>query len=360
MNKEILNIVRRTLLEESKGMCSECGTGTMVEGECNECGYTKGEMGESKKLSKGQKYIARQADPKDKIDANDFKKLRAKKTETKEGSKPDFLDLDKDGNKKEPMKSAARQTKKVKESYELRLDDTGETFIFEENEIIDFIENVVLEEKKKKKTNKKSSKNPTKDSQSKSKKENDDYIQSVVKKMKDYLKDGSKGNYEMNPKDFPRGNGELAKMSKMAYVPSDIAHEYIDNFTAAGLENLDYDEIHPDEEWVTDNMIGSSRTGNNPEWANSVETKINKNRDQIRKDNLLAKVKRMAYQKDDQPVKIDKTGEGNADQKSKLISMLKSSAKKSKSLKEDTLKDQKVINEIQEMKNLINYGKKTQ
>jgi len=388
MNREILNIVRRALIEESKNMCEQCGSKSMVEGECNECGYskgdmmegsmcsecgigtmsegmcsecgyTKGEMGESKKLSKGQKYIARQAEPKDKIDANDFKKLRAKKTETKEGSKPDFLDLDKDGDKKEPMKSAAKQAKnkKVSETYELTLDDTYEKFIFEENEIIELIENIVLEEKKKKK---KTTKNVTKDSQSKSKKENDDYIKSVVKKMKDYLKDGSKGEFEMNPKGFPKGNGELEKMSKMAYVPSDIAQEYIDNFTAAGLENLDYDEIHPDEDWVSHNIIGSSRTGNNPEWANSVETRANKNRDQIRKDNLLAKVKRMAYQKDYQPVKIDKTGEGYADQKSKLISMLKSSAKKSKNIKEDVLKDKNVINEVEEMKNLIIYGKKTQ
>ena len=32
------------------------------------------------------------------------------------GAKPDFLDLDKDGNKKEPMKQAAQQAKKVDEA----------------------------------------------------------------------------------------------------------------------------------------------------------------------------------------------------------------------------------------------------
>ena len=58
--------------------------------------------------------------------------------------------------------------------------------------------------------------NVTKDSLAKSKKQNDDYISSVVKKMKDYLKDGSKGKYDMEPKHFPKGNGELAKMDKMA------------------------------------------------------------------------------------------------------------------------------------------------
>ena len=35
-------------------------------------------------------------------------KKKAKKEKMEEGSKPDFLDLDKDGNKKEPMKSAAK------------------------------------------------------------------------------------------------------------------------------------------------------------------------------------------------------------------------------------------------------------
>jgi hypothetical protein len=42
--------------------------------------------------------------------------LKSKKTgKAMEGAKPDFLDLDKDGNKKEPMKSAAKSKKKVKE-----------------------------------------------------------------------------------------------------------------------------------------------------------------------------------------------------------------------------------------------------
>lgn len=34
----------------------------------------------------------------------------------KQGSKPDFLDLDKDGNKKEPMKEAAKDAKKKPKS----------------------------------------------------------------------------------------------------------------------------------------------------------------------------------------------------------------------------------------------------
>ena len=58
-----------------------------------------------------------------KIDADDFKKLRAGK-KVKEGAKPDFLDFDKDGDKKEPMKKAIKD-KKVKETTEEKCDECG-------------------------------------------------------------------------------------------------------------------------------------------------------------------------------------------------------------------------------------------
>ena len=47
-------------------------------------------------------------------------KKAAKDAKVKESAKPDFLDLDKDGNKKEPMKQAAKQAKdkKVKEGWD--------------------------------------------------------------------------------------------------------------------------------------------------------------------------------------------------------------------------------------------------
>jgi len=51
------------------------------------------------------------ANKNNKIDAHDFKLLRSKK-KVEEAAKPDFLDLDKDGNKKEPMKKASSSMKK--------------------------------------------------------------------------------------------------------------------------------------------------------------------------------------------------------------------------------------------------------
>jgi hypothetical protein len=376
MNKEILNIVRKALIEESKSMCSECGSKSMVEGECSECGYMKENMMEGSMCSEcgggpmvegecsecgysegevTEKLYGKQhridKNKNGRIDREDFKLLRKKK-EMKERLYGNQHRIDKNKNNKIDAEDF-KLLRKESVTYKLVLDESAnEVFYFNEKEIINIIENVVLEEKKKK-TKKKT--NDTKSSQSKSKKENDDYIDSVIKKMKDYLKDGSKGDYDMEPKHFPKGNGELEKMSKMAYVPSDTAQEYIDNFTAAGLENLDYDEIHPNEDWVTANLVGSSKTGNNPEWGNAVETEVGKNRNKIRKNNLLGKVKRDAYQKDDQPVRIDRSGQDYGDNVDSLIK--KYSGKKVR--KESTI-DKNVISEMEEIKNLMTYNKKTQ
>ncbi len=351
MNREIQNIVNRVLSEKKseKTVCSECGSGRMYEGECSECGYMKeteiGERlhGKQYKLDKNNNG---------RLDKEDFKILR-RKTEVKEKLYGRQHVLDKNKNKK----IDAEDFKMLRKESVYGIEIDNKTHFFKENEVINIIENIVLEEKKKK-TNTKLP-NVTKDSLSKSKKENDDYISSVIKKMKDYLKDGSKGNYEMDPKNFPKGNGELEKMEKMAYTPSDTAQEYIDNFTAAGLENLEYDEIHPNEDWVSMNLVGSSKTGNNPKWANAVETGVGERRNKIRKNNLLAKVKRDAYQKDDQPVKIDKSGSDLGDTVDQLIAKY---TKKSKNKKTNESIEEKdiVSEEINLMKNLIGYSKRTQ
>jgi hypothetical protein len=408
MNREIMKIVNRVVSEEFSGRISniknqlfenegetcECG-GMMYEGECMECGnmyegdiqelggmedghprfgnkrlpkkmsiedierllkgneeeemYSDDEESEWEEIEEGEDSYDAELDEKlygnqhkidknknGRIDRRDFELLRGKKTETKEGAKPDFLDLDDDGDKEESMKSAAKSSKKVTKESKV---------YFTESEMIDIIENIVNEEKKKGKAP--SAQNILKSSLNLSKKENDDYIKSVTKKMKDYLKDASKGDFEMDPKDFPRGNGEIEKMEKMAYIPSDAVETYTKNLTAAALENIDYDGIHPDEDWVTDNIEGSSRTGNNPEWANAVETGVNKERNKIRKDNMLAKIKRQAYNKAPQPIVNDRSG-NKTDSVDKLM------------VKLESVEDKKVILEMQKMKNIIGYNQKTQ
>jgi len=419
MNREINNIVDRIISEEfdkrissiknkifedskmKKQICSECGSKNMYENECMECGSMyegsdnghecsecggsmyEGDIQELGGMDDGHPRFGKKRF-KSPMSIEDIEKLLRGDDEDETSfedddfpTKPGFVDKrmkqmshhsnrrHNDGELGERLYGNQKRIDKNKngridgedfkmlrkEMYELTLEGTNKKFIFSENEIIDIIENIVLEEKKKKKkTTTKRKSDPiklTRANQEKSKKENDDYIDSVVKKMKDYLKDGSKGSYEMNPRHFPKGNGELAKMSKMAYIPSDAVGEYIDNFTAAALENLDYDEIHPDEKWVDDLTVGSSRTGNNPEWANAVETPTNQRRNKIRKDNLLGKIKRKAYNKSPQPVVNDNSG-NKTDKASKIMMKLESQ------------NERKVISDIEKMKDLISYGKKTQ
>jgi len=327
---------------EEGEMCEQCG-GEVKEGEqCEQCGTKGGEVME--KLVGNQKRIDKNRN--NRIDAEDFKMLRGKKRETKEDGHnkgPEVMEklhgnqrkIDKNKNgkiDKEDFKMLRKEEDGVNESvfYELSTMVNGkrEKLLFTEGQFEEIIENIVLKEESK------FSKGKTpagyaeyESSVKKSKKEEEDYMKSLSKKMKDYLKDGSKGEYTESPKHFPKGNGELEKMAKKAYIPSGAVEDYIDNFTAAGLENLDYDEIQPNEDWVTDNIEGSSKTGNNPEWANAVETPNNKKRNKIRKDNLLGKMKRKAYNKSAQPVVNDKAGEDEGD---KIMAKLESIDEKKK------------------------------
>ena len=284
------------------------------------------------------------AEPKGKITGADFKKLKSMKKETDEEME--------EGNaftgalskaKKEGDKSFEVGGKK----FDVR--ESKKSIQMTESEMINFIEKIVLQEEEKLKSmGKTKGLNVYQKAHTASGKENKEYLKSLVKKMKDYLKDGSKGEYDMNPEIFPKGNGELAKMDKKAYEPSDAVKDYTDNLTAAGQENLDYDEIQPNEDWVTDNVEGSSRTGNNPEWANTGKSDINKKRNKVRQDNMLAKIKRKAYNKSPQPIIQDKT---DNDSGSKLMMKLES-------VDEKTTKQ--INEEFERMKNLIGYNQKTQ
>ena len=307
------------------------------EDECVECGP----MYESKKLSKGQKHIAKQAKPYDEIDAGDFKKLRAKKSETKEGAKPDFLDLDNDGDKKEPMKSAAKQAKgkKVEETY-YRIENFGTT-LFTENEMVDMIEKIIKENTKYEK-GKVSTSNVLKSSLNKSGKEESDYIKSVTAKMKEYLKDGSKGDYEMNPKHFPKGNGELEEMEKMAFSLTDDNEDF--NYEIAGLNIPVPDAIEFNDERMNKYYEGSSETGNAP-GGNALESDANSRFNKMRKKQTLDKLKKQSYNKAPQPVFNEKSGQ----EKGEGIK-----------IKLESTEDKKVLSEISKMKNLIGYNQKTQ
>ena len=361
------------LSEGDSEMC-ECG-GDMYEGVCNECGggsyammdeeddsfeseenseedrktceFHREHFGEDdertqrfckslrESLKGGQKKLDK--DKNGILNKRDFELMRkGKKTETKEG-KPDFLDLDKDGDKKEPMKKAAKDAKNKggkKESLKLS-----------ESELIDLIESIVKEDLK---TigGKPRGLSEYERSHKGSGKENDDYIKSVTKKMKEYLKDGSKGEYTESPKHFPKSNGQIEKMETKKYTMSKDGDEFIDDYLRPSNLNLEYDAIEPNEEWMKDNIEGSSKTGNNPEWANAEETDLGKKLNKRRKENKFAKLRRQAYNKAPQPV-TDKTGEESGNGVNIKL--------------ESTEKETKVLNEeFTKIQHLMGYSRKTQ
>jgi len=236
------------------------------------------------------------------------------------------------------------------ESVLYRLSDDRGSELFTESEVIDLIENIVLEEKKK--SNIKKGPSPvglsTYEKVHKgSGKESDDYLKSVVKKLKDYLKDGSNGDFETEPKKFPKGNGELAKMKAKKYTMSDDGKEFLDDFMHPGMEDLVPDEIQYDNEWVDDLIGGSSRTGNNSEWANAEETELGDRLKKKRKAGKYKKAKDMAYRKSPQPV-TDGTGEnGGAGVKIKTESV-------------NEKEKQQINEEFTRIHQLMNYSKATQ
>jgi hypothetical protein len=275
------------------------------------------------------------------IDREDFKMLRGRKYETKEGAKPDFLDLDDDGDKKEPMKTAAKQSKgkKVEETY-YRIENFGTT-LFTENEMVDMIEKIIKENTKYEK-GKVSTSNVLKSSLNRSGKDENDYIKSVTKKMKEYLKDGSKGDYEMNPKHFPKGNGEIEKMEKMAFSLTDDNEDF--NYEIAGLNIPVPDAIEFNDERMDKYYEGSSETGNAP-GGNAIESEANSRFNKMRKKQTLHKLKQQSYNKSPQPVFNEKSGQ----EKGEGIK-----------IKLESTEDKKVLSEISKMKNLIGYNQKTQ
>jgi len=181
--------------------------------------------------------------------------------------------------------------------------------------------------------------------------ENDDYLKLVTKKMKDYLKDGSKGEYNANPEFFPKGNGQLAKMAKKAYEPTEDVEEYIEDFAyGGGMENLDYDEIKPNEEWMEKTIEGSSKTGNSQDYANAEKTEFGKKLNAKRKRNAFSQEKKQSYQKSNQPT--TKGEESKVEKKSdKMFAKLEST---------DDKKEKLVNEQIDKMKKFIDYDRKTQ
>jgi len=225
-----------------------------------------------------------------------------------------------------------------------------------ENELIDLIEKIVKEQASQKPKGNIATKVPkglevTDNVLKQDKKENDDNLAAVGKKMNEYLKDGSKGKYDPNPKGFPVGNGQIEKMDKKAYQADSDVEEYIEDFAyGGGMENLDYDEIKPNEEWMEKTLEGSSKTGNSSEYANAVETELGKKINAKRKKNMFSNEKKNSYKRVDQPTSGSNKNKVEKDS-DKLFAKLESTEDKGHKL---------VVEQIDKMKKLFSYNEKTQ
>ena len=250
-----------------------------------------------------------------------------------------------------------------------------------EDELIDLIEKIVVEQKVKDTDEKDniSKKQPeglkkTIKAQDGSKKENDDYAKEVVKKMRDYVKAGSKGEYTENPEEFPRSNYQMDKDAKiMKYNPSEAVEEYIDAFSFPGMTNLVYDEIKPDEDRIHKQLKGDSMFGNavtdkkGKALGNVVPSKVGDKFAKNFDENLYgAEQMKASYKRQPQPVEIEGQGKSKGSLKSKKGADKPSSiAKASKILNsldesKENIAEKLVNEELNKMKNLISYNRKTQ
>jgi hypothetical protein len=208
---------------------------------------------------------------------------------------------------------------------------------------------------------------------SKNKQENDSYAKEVVEKMKDYMKDMymGGGSYEANPDDFPQSNYDMEKEhNEMKYHPSEAVEEYIEAFAYPGMTNLVYDEIKPDDEMIEKQIKGDSKNGNavtgkDGKALGNVSKRSEKTGARFKKnfeENLYgAEQMEVSYNRQPQPVDVAGSKKQAGSLKS-IKSTSKGKAEKIMSQLESVeSKTTKIINEdLQKMKDLISYNRKTQ
>jgi hypothetical protein len=341
--------------------------------------WTEIEMEEELKGNQKKLDVAK---PKGKLTSADFKKLRTSK-ETKVtkkfGGKYGMEEQEtEEGN---AFSGALADAKKSgKDSFEVdgkkySVKENKGSLKLTENELIDMIEKIVMEQKVKdiaeKENIAKKLPQGLKDTDrvlTQNKKVNDDHTKEVVKKMKEYLKDMTKADYNENPEDFPRSNYDIDKDEKvMKYNPSEAVEEYIDAFSYPGMTNLVYDEIKPDDEKIDKYLKGDSTTGNavtdkdGKALGNVGKSKVGEKFKKNYDENLYgAEQMNGSYKRVSQPVDVagEKTESGSLSSKKGSVAKANNILNKLES-KEDK-KSQVVSEEMNKMKNLIGYNRKTQ
>lgn len=360
----------------------------MEEQETEEGNAFSGALADAKKSGKdsfevdGKKYTVKESDDKWIQDTKMHKGALHKKLGIPEGEKIPNSKLQ--SLKKELMKKgegdkklSASDSKLLKQvNLALTLKSVKESnkgsLKLTEDELIDMIEKIVMEQKVKDSAEKNNITKKTaqglKDTDkvlSQNKKVNDDHTKAVVKKMKEYMKDMFMGEneYEDQPEDFPQSNYDMEKDHKeKKYNPSEAVEEYIDNFAYPGMTNLVYDEIKPDDEMIGKQMKGDSKNGNavtgkDGKALGNVSKRSLKVGEKFKKnfDENLYGAEQMngSYKRVPQPVDVagDKKQSGSLGKAEKILNKLESTENK---------KDKIVSEEMNKIKNLIGYNRKTQ
>lgn len=309
------------------------------------------------------------------LDREDFKMLRKQQDEEEQLYEVEFNKEVEEGETDESREfayAAMMAKKKGKDTFELDGEtfDVKESILYTESDLLDLIESLVLEEKRKFKVTEPKGYREYERAHKADKKENDDYLKSVAKKMTDYLKKSSDSGskYEMKKtKKFPTENGGLKKGIRKKYTPSDAVDDYIDAFSYPGQTNLVFDEIKPTEKNIEKYLKGHRTTGNaqvdddGNALGNVVPSETGEKFFKNFKDNLYGQEQMDASYKR-QPQPVDQAGEETERGSLKTKRGKKTSQSVLNKLEESIgEKSEKKLNEeFGRMHELMGYNRKTQ
>ncbi|NBU82517.1 MAG: hypothetical protein EBS55_12790, partial [Flavobacteriaceae bacterium] len=309
------------------------------------------------------------------LDREDFKMLRKQQDEEEQLYEVEFNKEVEEGETDESREfayAAMMAKKKGKDTFELDGEtfDVKESILYTESDLLDLIESLVLEEKRKFKVTEPKGYREYERAHKADKKENDDYLKSVAKKMTDYLKKSSDSGskYEMKKtKKFPTENGGLKKGIRKKYTPSDAVDDYIDAFSYPGQTNLVFDEIKPTEKNIEKYLKGHRTTGNaqvdddGNALGNVVPSETGEKFFKNFKDNLYGQEQMDASYKR-QPQPVDQAGEETERGSLKSKRGKKTSQSVLNKLEESIgeKSEKKLSEEFGRMHELMGYNRKTQ
>lgn len=265
--------------------------------------------------------------------------------------------------------SKAKKLGKDKFSFDGKSYNVKESILYTQTDLINLIENLVIEEKNKFKVKEPKGYQVYNRVHKADKKENDNYLKSVAKKMTDYIKGSSDSGtkYEMKQnKKFPTQNGGMKKGNRKKYTPSDAVDDYLDAFSYPGQTNLRYDEIKPNDKNIEKYLKGHRTTGNaqvdddGNALGNVVPSDVGEKFYNNYKENLYGKEQSDAsYKRQTQPV--DLAGEDT--QKGKLKTKKGKTPQSILSNLDESIDSKKTIKlneEFDRIQSLMSYDRKTQ